>query len=132
MAQFDEYYQQNEMKSKFTLVITCFFIDTGLNIFKYIKTIYDTLQSDGLWINVGPLQYHHEHGVMLAKDELLEFVQHIGFQILSVREFPCKYTLTLYNFKFSNNFMNRNCNNNIQMIATIAKNCANYSYEQYE
>ena len=38
---------------------TIFFIDTAHNIIEYIKTIYNILKEDGVWINIGPLLYHY-------------------------------------------------------------------------
>ena len=40
-------------------IVTCFFIDTAYNIIEYIETIYNTLKVGGIWINIGPLLYHH-------------------------------------------------------------------------
>ena len=49
----------NDHGSRFDLVVTCFFIDTAENILDYIDIIYHVLRPGGLWINVGPLHYHH-------------------------------------------------------------------------
>lgn len=39
-------------------VLTCFFIDTANNIIDYIETIHKLLKPNGIWINLGPLEYH--------------------------------------------------------------------------
>lgn len=49
----------NDHGSRFDLVVTCFFIDTAENVLDYIDIIYHVLRPGGLWINVGPLHYHH-------------------------------------------------------------------------
>lgn len=56
-------------------VVTCFFIDTANDVIEYIKTIYQTLKKNSLWINFGPLLYHYaempeEVSIELSWEEL--------------------------------------------------------------
>ena len=48
----------NDKKNYYDCVITCFFIDTAINIFEYIDVIQKVLKEGGIWINFGPLSYH--------------------------------------------------------------------------
>ncbi|OMJ08156.1 UPF0586 protein C9orf41-like protein [Smittium culicis] len=68
------------------VVVTCFFIDTAKNPVSYLKTIYNTLEKGGMWINFGPLQWHFENtpgelSIELTYEEVLDLVQKIGFEI---------------------------------------------------
>ena len=40
-------------------VVTCFFLDTTNNIFKYIETIKNAFKSNGISINYRPLLFHY-------------------------------------------------------------------------
>jgi N2227-like protein len=51
-------------------VVTCFFLDTATTLVDYIGTIQAVLKNGGLWINVGPLQWHLNSKVPLVADEL--------------------------------------------------------------
>ncbi|KAF2749400.1 methyltransferas-like protein [Sporormia fimetaria CBS 119925] len=52
-------YSQPDAKDSFSAVATVFFIDTAPNIIRYIETVKNCLASGGLWINIGPLLWHH-------------------------------------------------------------------------
>ena len=74
-----------EKVNSFDSVVTCFFIDTANNIIEYIETIYSTLKEGGLWINFGPLFYHHtdnprEISIELGWKELKEVIVGFGFE----------------------------------------------------
>ena len=71
--------------NNFDCVATCFFIDTAFNIVEYIETIYNTLKTDGLWINIGPLLYHHTSdinaiSIELGWNEIKEVIKGYGFE----------------------------------------------------
>lgn len=78
----------------FNVVATVFFIDTAVNIFSYLETIWSTLVVGGVWINYGPLLWHWENreadlkaadevaqGMELTVDEVLEIAKTIGFKL---------------------------------------------------
>lgn len=78
----------------FDVVATVFFIDTAVNIFSYVETIWHTLTDGGAWINYGPLLWHWENreadlkaagevaqGLELTLDEVLEVAQSVGFRL---------------------------------------------------
>lgn len=82
-----------EHRGQWAAIVTCFFVDTARNIMHYLETIRDLLADDGVWINLGPLLWHHENTIDRAKaepsvelslDELLELAQDMGF-VTSVR-----------------------------------------------
>lgn len=99
-----EFRQQN--KGAFDIVATCFFLDTAHNIIDYLKTIYNCLKDDGVWINMGPTHWHFEgdqtqqmetrmsergepelvlttmQGMELARDELFDLMKALGFEII--------------------------------------------------
>jgi carnosine N-methyltransferase len=67
-------------------VVTAFFLDTTRNMVEYIETIKSALKEDGVWINIGPLQYHFEGGdgsIEYTQEEVRELVISFGFTIVS-------------------------------------------------
>ncbi|KAF9734460.1 hypothetical protein PMIN06_004622 [Paraphaeosphaeria minitans] len=101
-------YSKPEYKHAFDVVATVFFIDTAPNIIRYIETVRNCLKRGGLWINLGPLLWHHASriqdpqegaddrkgasksedvgiadpgSVELTNDEVVSLVQHFGFSI---------------------------------------------------
>lgn len=101
-------YNKPEYKDYFDVVATVFFIDTAPNVIRYIETVRNCLKSGGLWINLGPLLWHHasrtqdpeqdaddrkrsEKGedigiadpgsVELTDEEVVALIQHFGFSI---------------------------------------------------
>lgn len=68
----------------YDVVVTCFLIDAVSHVEDAIAAVYGALRPGGLWLNVGPLQWH-EHSVMhLALDELLQVVKAAGFELKDV------------------------------------------------
>ena len=100
-------YTQPDYKESFDAVATVFFIDTAPNIIRYIKAVRHCLKMGGIWINLGPLLWHHvsrknshenEEGgqekksakivdagigdpgsVELTNEEVVALVEHMGF-----------------------------------------------------
>lgn len=83
IGDFVEIYAQTAYKGQYGSVVTCFFIDTATNIFEYLLVIRNTLKSGGVWINVGPLQWHQNAKVHPSADELKVIIESMGFQIES-------------------------------------------------
>jgi SAM-dependent methyltransferase len=52
-------YNQPESRDTFDAVATVFFIDTAPNIIRYIEAVRNCLKPGGIWINLGPLLWHH-------------------------------------------------------------------------
>ncbi|KAF2034055.1 methyltransferas-like protein [Setomelanomma holmii] len=101
-------YNQAEYKDAFDAVATVFFIDTAPNIIRYIEAICNCLKPGGIWINLGPLLWHHASakkseddsedkkmkrakvhdagigdpgGVELTHEEVIALVEHFGFVV---------------------------------------------------
>ncbi|KAJ4373374.1 hypothetical protein N0V83_003669 [Neocucurbitaria cava] len=100
-------YSQPEYAGTFDVVATVFFIDTAPNVIRYIEAVRNCLKPDGIWINLGPLLWHHSSrkeadgnyneerkhtradvtdagigdpgSVELTAEEVLALVQHFGF-----------------------------------------------------
>ena len=62
-------------------IVTCFFLDTATNVYECFDLIHDLLQPNGIWINVGPLQWHANAMLFPAADELRALIA-CRFQIL--------------------------------------------------
>ena len=81
----------------FDSIVTCFFIDTANNIVEYIETIHNILKVGGLWINVGPLLYHHsdsynEISIELAWNEIKEIIIGYGFEFTKEKRIETTYS----------------------------------------
>ncbi|KAF2119994.1 methyltransferas-like protein [Lophiotrema nucula] len=102
-------YSQEDSKETFDAVATVFFIDTAPNIIRYIDAVRHCLKPGGIWINLGPLLWHHasrtqpsgqdskeepgsthDHAdkgiadpgsVELTDEEVIALVEHLGFEI---------------------------------------------------
>ena len=62
--------------------VTCFFIDTATNIYEYLETIRELLRpGTGVWINVGPVQWHHNALLRPSVDELKDMIEACGWKI---------------------------------------------------
>jgi hypothetical protein len=81
-------------QSNSDVIVTCYFIDTARNILDYIHAIRMLLKPrTGLWINVGPLQWHRGSHIPLAANELLQVIKSAGFEVLgwSIDMTPVEY-----------------------------------------
>ena len=102
-------YSQAEARETFDAVATVFFIDTAPNIFRYIEAVRNCLKPGGIWINLGPLLWHHSFraessevesedksstnrkhtdqgiadpgSVELTDEEVVALVEHLGFTL---------------------------------------------------
>jgi hypothetical protein len=63
-------YNQVDAYSTFDVVATVFFIDTAPNIIRYIEAVRNSLSPNGIWINLGPLLWHHAARGQPSSDEL--------------------------------------------------------------
>jgi carnosine N-methyltransferase len=81
IGDFVEIYSETSYKNQYDSIVTCFFIDTASNIYEYIITIRNALKNGGVWVNVGPLQWHMNAKLHPSGDELKSIVQRMGFDI---------------------------------------------------
>jgi carnosine N-methyltransferase len=81
---FVEIYNRQEEISSWDCVVTCFFLDTAQNVLEYLRVIRGALKPGGIWINLGPLQYHFESApemsVELTWDEISMAAERMGFE----------------------------------------------------
>ena len=63
-------------------IATCYFIDTATNIYEYILTIRNLLRVGGVWINLGPVQWHRNAQLQPSADELKDMILLAGFTIV--------------------------------------------------
>lgn len=92
-------------QNRFSIIATCFFLDTSTNVIDTLKAIKHSLKEDGYWINFGPLLWHFEEdedtmisqikygdewkqvsvplrGLELSRDDLLELIKNLGFEFI--------------------------------------------------
>jgi carnosine N-methyltransferase len=99
-------YSKEDSRGTFDAVATVFFIDTAPNIIRYIEAVRNCLKPGGIWINLGPLLWHHmakspssgddktskarmdedtgiadPGSVELTDEEVVALVEHFGFEI---------------------------------------------------
>lgn len=58
-----------ESRDHFDAIATVFFIDTAPNLIRYIEAVNHCLKSGGVWINLGPLLWHHTSRLQLSGEE---------------------------------------------------------------
>ncbi len=81
IGDFVSVYASPNRHAMFGSIATCFFIDTATNIYEYIMTIRNLLRVGGVWINVGPLQWHRNSQLQPSVDELKEIISLSRFEI---------------------------------------------------
>lgn len=102
-------YSQHDSQASFDAVTTVFFIDTAPNVIRYIEAVRNCLKPGGIWINLGPLLWHHSSrkddkkeasgdptqrqmevgdagigdpgAVELTHEEVVALVKHFGFTV---------------------------------------------------
>eukprot|EP00466_Bigelowiella_natans_P014903 jgi/Bigna1/126190/aug1.2_g898 len=60
-------------------VVTCFYLDCHRSPLEAIELIYQSLRPGGVWINLGPLSYHHPDGLAPTSKELSIAIEEKGF-----------------------------------------------------
>ena len=53
----------------YSAIVTSFFVDTATTVYDFVGTVEMILADDGIWINVGPLQWHINNQVPVSVDE---------------------------------------------------------------
>jgi carnosine N-methyltransferase len=76
-------YSTPSYKGQYGGIVTCFFLDTATNIYEYLVTIHNILEKGGVWVHVGPLQWHPNALLHPSANELKGLVESMGFQIKS-------------------------------------------------
>ena len=95
VGDFGSRYYTYERRGEYDFVVTAFFLDTAYNVYEYIETIKNLLRKrKGIWINVGPVQWHQKSVFRPSVDELRNVVEHVyHFKILhwAVDDHPISY-----------------------------------------
>ena len=95
---FCECFAHDGEKGMYDAVVTCFFLDTSHNVIQYLETIWDVLAAGGVWVHLGPLQWHwsdanmyegnEEMSIEVGLDAVVEIAKKIGFVFeFDAREF---------------------------------------------
>ncbi|KAK9504288.1 hypothetical protein O3M35_010657 [Rhynocoris fuscipes] len=75
-----------DTESEWDCVATCFFIDCANNVYTFIEQIYKILKPGGIWVNLGPLQYHFstslsEDSLEPSYEVIKDIIRSIGFEM---------------------------------------------------
>ena len=62
-------------------VVTSYFLDTLDDAAAAVRTVARTLAPGGVWVNVGPLQWHRPTGLRLTFDELRSLIALSGLDV---------------------------------------------------
>ncbi|KAL7435987.1 hypothetical protein ACHAXM_004948 [Skeletonema potamos] len=74
-------YSSPSKQGQYGSLVSLFFIDTATNIYEYILTIRHLLRSGGVWINLGPVQWHRNSQLHPTTNELRDMIQAAGFEV---------------------------------------------------
>lgn len=77
VGDFVSMYSSPSQQGVFDSVVTCFFLDTATNIYEYISTIRNVLKPGGVWLNLGPVQWHENALIRPTSDELRTLIQNV-------------------------------------------------------
>ena len=76
-------YSQQTKQNQYDVVATSFFIDTATNIYEYIFIMKHMLDSNGIWVNCGPVQWHPCALLRPTVEQLKDMLEAAGFELLS-------------------------------------------------
>ena len=68
-GEFVNSYGTEKEKGQWDCVMTCFFLDTAVNVLDYLDVIKNILKPGGIWINFGPLEWHWANAPPLQTQE---------------------------------------------------------------
>ena len=71
------YEYMHKSRSRYSAVVTCFFLDTATTVYDYVSTIESVLVDGGLWVNVGPLHWHRNNQLPITVDELRTLLESV-------------------------------------------------------
>ena len=91
VGDFVENYGCDEEEGQWDAVVTCFFIDTATDVLNYLRTIHHTLRAGGVWINLGPLLWHHDEtgpnpAAQLSMEEIAIASDALGLKVGPMEE----------------------------------------------
>jgi len=76
---------------KFDAIVTCFFLDTVVDVCELVQVLDDLLEEGGLWINVGPLNWRKEARLKLNWSEIVTLWKGLGYDFEVNSRSDCDY-----------------------------------------
>ena len=90
-GEFVQVYGNDCHRDRFDAVVTCFFIDTARAVQEIAVIVSRILRPGGVWINSGPLHYHHKNAVPYSHRQVLQIISVSGFVNVSERRVSISY-----------------------------------------
>ena len=94
MGDFVEGFSEDEDEGQWDAIVTMFFIDTAEDVLEYLRTINHTLRVGGVWVNLGPLLWHHDETSQKPAPQL-SMEEIIGAALYTRWDWMWHLTLTL-------------------------------------
>jgi len=95
---------RGECYRKFDAVLTCFFMDTLLDLAEFVALIECLLPRGGVWVNIGPLHFNKDAKLKLCWEEIARMFERAGFEFTSQQQVQCDYHLPLGFKMFSESY----------------------------
>jgi len=96
LGDFVEGFSQPEDEGTWDAVVTCFFIDTANDVLEYLRTIHHVLPLGGVWVNLGPLLWHHDEASkrpcpQLSMEEIITAAEGLGMRVQEQTVVECDF-----------------------------------------
>jgi len=78
---------------KFDAIVTCFFIDTAVDVCEQFRVMDELLEVGGIWLNIGPLNWRKEARLKLTYEEIVAVWENMGYEFVSNKRIDCDYHL---------------------------------------
>lgn len=78
---------------KFDAIVTCFFIDTAVDVVQLFSVLDSLLDVGGIWLNVGPLNWRKEARLKLTYEEVVTMWENMGYEFVSNKRIDSDYHL---------------------------------------
>jgi len=78
---------------KFDAILTCFFIDTPSDVVELYQVMDSLLKVGGVWVNIGPLNWHKGARLKLTYEEIVTVWEGMGYEFVTRKSMDCDYHL---------------------------------------
>lgn len=78
---------------KFDAIVTCFFIDTAVDVAELFQVLDGLLEVGGVWVNIGPLNWRKEARLKLTYEEVITIWKSMGYEFVTTERRDCDYHL---------------------------------------
>jgi carnosine N-methyltransferase len=78
---------------RFDAIVTCFFIDTAVDVLEQFKVMDGLLAEGGIWVNIGPLNWRKEARLKLSWDEVVNIWERLGYEFVTKKSAEVDYHL---------------------------------------